>query len=117
MKICAPARVAAFVALGIAFGMAALALREPAARTAATASRPAAVTGDPLQRRLIGCRMAGEAAAKDQGCLRAWEANRRRFLGHREPSVPEPVPDEQPGKSTDPIPLAPDDTDVTSQEQ
>lgn len=72
---------------------------------------------DPLRARLRTCRQAGQAAASDPECLRAWDENRRRFLGHRYPEPPEPDGDEQPGKSTEPVPIAPEESGASNQEQ
>lgn len=114
MRIRPPARIAAFACLGIALGMAALALRETPPEPA---PRQVTVHGDeepdPLQARLRACREAGQAAASDPECLAAWEENRRRFLGQRR----EPALDDQPGKSTEPVPIAPEEPGATSQEQ
>jgi len=118
MRIRPPARIAAFACLGIALGMAALALRdappEPAPRPARIHAEGSV---DPLRARLLACRQAGQAAASDPECLRAWDENRHRFLGHRDPELPEPGIDQQPGKSTEPVPISPEESGATSQEQ
>lgn len=118
MRIRPSARIAAFACLGIALGMAALALRDVPPKPA---PRQLIVHGDeapdPLQARLRACREAGQAAASDPKCLAVWYENRRRFLGQRRSEPPEPEPDDQPGKSTEPVPIAPEEPSATSQEQ
>jgi len=115
MRIRPPARIAAFACLGIALGMAALALRDAPPEPA---PRPVRIHEegdvDPLRARLLACREAGQAAASDLECLRVWDENRRRFLGHRNP---EPDLDQQPGKSTEPVPIAPEESGARNQEQ
>ncbi|MFC0305694.1 putative entry exclusion protein TrbK-alt [Rhizorhabdus histidinilytica] len=44
---------------------------------------------DPLDAELARCSGMGEAGPRDPSCLRAWDENRRRFLGH---SAPPPTP-------------------------
>ncbi len=120
MRIRPPARIAAFACLGIALGMAALALRDTPPGTSVRSPQARSETeaqADPLQARLLACRQEGAAAASDPKCLRAWEENRRHFLLQREPEPPEPEPGDQPGKSTEPVPIAPEDSGATSQEQ
>lgn len=46
---------------------------------------------DPLDEELSRCSGLGEAGARDPSCLKAWEENRRRFLGERTPASP-PAP-------------------------
>ncbi|MEH3117270.1 MAG: putative entry exclusion protein TrbK-alt [Methylorubrum populi] len=36
---------------------------------------------DPLREALARCRLMGEAATRDPGCLKTWADNRARFLG------------------------------------
>lgn len=40
-----------------------------------------AAPADPLRVALERCQFLGEAAARDEACLRTWAENRRRFLG------------------------------------
>ena len=47
---------------------------------------PAVVDADPIRAELIRCQSLGEAGAHDSACLRAWAANRRRFLGGNTPN-------------------------------
>ncbi len=118
MRIRPPARIAAFACLGIALGMAALALRDAPPEPAPRPAQIREASGDdPLRARLLACRQAGQAAASDPECLAAWDANRRRFLGHRDPEPPEPDLDQQPGKSTEPVPIAPEESGARNQEQ
>lgn len=44
---------------------------------------------DPLNAELARCSGMGEAGPRDPSCLRAWDENRKRFLGQ---SVPAPTP-------------------------
>jgi len=81
------ARVAAmaFVLLAIAATAVQLQLgdHKPAAPIPST---PAVVDADPIRAELTRCQSLGEVGAHDSGCLRAWAANRRRFLGGSTPN-------------------------------
>ena len=75
------ARVAAmaFVVLAIAATAVQITHGDPKP-AASSASSTAAVEDDPLRAALKRCQLLGEAGAHDDGCLRAWAENRRRFL-------------------------------------
>jgi conjugative transfer region protein TrbK len=57
----------------------------------------AAIGTDPLRTELLHCQAIGQAGASDASCLRAWAANRRRFLAPGARSEVSPPP---PGDST-----------------
>ena len=42
---------------------------------------------DPLEAELARCSTMGEPATRDLSCLKAWDQNRRRFLGQLGPAV------------------------------
>lgn len=52
----------------------------------ATRDRPIA-SQDPLAAELRRCSGIGEAGPRDPGCLKAWAASRRRFLGQQAPAT------------------------------
>ncbi len=93
MGIRTSARIGACACLGVALGLAALALRG-AALPAAVDPDPVekAAPADPLQARLLQCQQAGEAGGSDPACLAAWAENRRRFLGLGRARPAEPTP-------------------------
>lgn len=74
------ARVGAIVFVAVAITATAIEItrKEPPAENAA--SRPVAVSSDPLRAELIRCQELGETGPRDSACLRAWAENRRRFL-------------------------------------
>ena len=57
--------------------------QKPAAPVSST---PVMVDADPIRAELVRCQSLGEAGAHDSNCLRAWAANRRRFLGGNTPN-------------------------------
>ena len=78
------ARMIAVLALGAAMTAAVMAWRGDGTEDAAPHSlrHPG---GEPERSELARCRDLGMAAADDAACKEAWAANRRRFLGTREP--------------------------------
>src|SRR3546814_5100152 len=60
--------------------------REEDVPAAVPSVTPADDTG-PLRTELTRCQQLGEAATRDQFCLRAWADNRRRFLGIDAPAA------------------------------
>lgn len=87
------ARIGAVVFVGVALTVAAIEMsskdEEPDAL--ATRGRPFA-SQDPLAAELLRCSGIGEAGPRDPGCLKAWAASRRRFLGQRDSATaPAPV--------------------------
>lgn len=81
------ARVAAMAFVMLAIGATAVQLKHDDHKPAApVSSTPAAVDADPIRAELIRCQSLGEAGARDSNCLRAWAANRRRFLGGNTPN-------------------------------
>ena len=92
------ARVGAIVFVAVAITATAIEMtrKEPPAEN--TASRPVAVSSDPLRAELIRCQELGETGPRDPACLRAWAENRRRFLAPGARPM-EPLPDVSPSAS------------------
>ncbi len=76
------ARVGAVVFVAVAITATAVEMtRKEAAPPVPVVVTVSAATADPLRLALERCQVLGEAAARDEACLRTWAENRRRFLG------------------------------------
>lgn len=76
------ARIGAVVFVALAVTATAIDMnRSDAGPETATEKLPSIARHDPLDDQLARCSQAGEAGARDTGCLKAWADNRRRFLG------------------------------------
>lgn len=75
------ARLGAVVFVAVAITATAIEMsRKEEAPEAWPRGRAAVTTADPLRDELIRCQALGEAGPRDPACLRAWAANRNRFL-------------------------------------
>ena len=75
------ARLGAVVFVAVAITATAIEMnRKEEAPDGWPSSRTTQVQADPLRDELIRCQALGEAGPRDPACLRAWAANRNRFL-------------------------------------
>jgi conjugative transfer region protein TrbK len=76
------ARISAIAFVALAITATAIDMgRSDAAPGPAAQVQPSIVRHDALDEQLTRCSLAGEVGAQDPQCLKAWAANRRRFLG------------------------------------
>ncbi|MER9950365.1 putative entry exclusion protein TrbK-alt [Mesorhizobium sp. M0047] len=87
------ARTGAVVFIAVALTLTAIELSSKDDKADAVATRDRSIAPqDPLAAELRRCSGIGEAGPRDPGCLKAWAASRRRFLGQRDSAtVPAPV--------------------------
>ena len=97
------ARIGAVMFVALAITATTIEMKRPADRPndSVTLVQPVAAR-DPLRAELARCGAMGEAGGRNPSCLRAWAANRRRFLGQ-----PEPAASAAPPVSNDPTTLFP----------
>ena len=111
------ARLGAVVFVAIAVTATAIEMtRKDDRQNSPTAQTRTVTERDPLGTELARCSAMGEAGPRDPSCLRAWDENRKRFLGQ---SAPAPAPagpatlfpnvpaDAAPGSATPAIPAEP----------
>lgn len=76
------ARIGAVVFVAVAITATAIEMNRHEVAPDNVAAQPRPVTErDPLDADLARCSAIGEAGPRDPSCLKAWEQNRRRFLG------------------------------------
>lgn len=86
------ARLGAVVFVAVAVTATAIEMtRKDDRQNSPTAQTRTVTERDPLGAELARCSAMGEAGPRDPSCLRAWDENRRRFLGQSAP-VPAPAP-------------------------
>ena len=84
------ARLGAVVFVAIAVTATAIEMtRKDDRQNSPTAQTRTVTERDPLGAELARCSALGEAGPRDPSCLRAWDENRKRFLGQ---SAPAPAP-------------------------
>ena len=82
------ARIGAIVFVAIAITATAIEMtRKDDPQTNPPAQARSVTERDPLDAELARCSGMGEAGPRDPSCLRAWDENRRRFLGHSGPGT------------------------------
>ncbi len=98
------ARLGALVFVAVAVTATAIEMTRKDDRQNSPTTQARSVTGrDPLDAELALCSSMGEAGPRDPSCLRAWDENRRRFLG-------KPAPAPAPAGPATLFPNAPTDT-------
>ena len=75
------ARIGAVIFVAVALTATAIEMTRQEDAPMAAPSLAADINTRPLRTELTRCQKFGEAATRDQACLRAWAKNRRRFLG------------------------------------
>lgn len=81
------ARLVAVIFVAIAVTATALEMtRKQESQVGTAAAVPALKAPDPLRQSLRHCQSLGEAALRDDDCLRLWAEQRDRFLGFKAPS-------------------------------
>ena len=87
------ARIGAVIFIAVALTVTAIEMSSKDDEPDAVATRDRSIAPqDPLAAELRRCSGIGEAGPHDPGCLKAWAASRRRFLGQRDSTTaPAPV--------------------------
>ena len=113
------ARLGAVVFVAIAVTATAIEMtRKDDRHNSPTAQTRTVTERDPLGAELARCSAMGEAGPRDPSCLRAWDENRKRFLGQSAPApaltpagpatlFPNVPADAAPGSATPAIPAEP----------
>ena len=83
------ARAGAVAFVAVAITAAAIQMRDGPSRPSAAAMPAPEANRDPLRAELVRCQALGQDGASDAACLRAWDANRRRFFGLAGPATAE----------------------------
>ena len=116
------ARLGALVFVALAVTATAIEMtRKDDPQNSPTTQARSATERDPLDAELARCSGLGEAGPRDPSCLRAWDENRRRFLGKPTPSqapvgpatlFPNAPADTAPNGATPAIPAEPPQPEV-----
>ena len=86
------ARIGAVMFVAIAVTATAIEMtRKDDRQNSPTAQRRTVPERDPLGAELARCSAMGEAGPRDLSCLRAWDENRKRFLGQSAPAQAGPA--------------------------